>query len=275
MRMHTKAALLGAVLALATLSLALGAPAGEPQRDTRSPTFDDLIPQWELGDSWVVETKTRPLQARSDTGPDTFCKAIQWQFAVARFEKTLADDCYRMEVKCLAPGAVQPSTVLWIDKKSRAVRKIETQLPVPGGFRTVTYNYQFSSGQPSPVLGPLSALPIDLPLFTGGEAKGMQTFAYQMHTGPEEAKELGQLGFAYHVEQRVDPSPSEHVKGLLNETFAKSLTAQPVVEVRLKSGRRQVRQLWQPGLPWPAYSNNGSTECRLVKVIPADAQAQE
>lgn len=274
--MYTKAALVGAVLALATLPVALAAPAAdEPKRDTRSPTFDELMPRWELGDRWVVETKSRPLQVRGDTGPDTFCKPIQWQFAVQRFEKTLADDCYRLEVKCLVAGAVQPSTVLWIDKKSLSVRKIETQLPVPGGFRTITYNYQFSSGQPSPVLGPLSALPIDLPLFGGGEAKGMQTFAYQMHTGPAETKQLGQLGFAYNVEQRVNPVSSEHVKGLLNETFAKSLTKQPVVEVRLKSGHRQVHQLWQPGLPWPVYSKNGSTECRLVKVIPADAEAQE
>ena len=39
--------------------------------------------------------------------------------------------------------------------------------------------FEFSSGQPSPVLGPLTALPVDLPLFVGGEAKGMQTFAYE------------------------------------------------------------------------------------------------
>ena len=274
--MHVKTALVAMVLALTTFAVALGAPAPEQLKpQTRSPTFDELMPRWELGDRWIVETKSRPLQVRGDTGPDTFCRPIQWQFAVQRFEKTLADDCYRVEVKCLLAGAAAPSTVLWIDKKSLAVRKIETQLPVPGGFRTITYHYEFSSGQPSPVLGPLSALPIDLPLFVGGEAKGMQTFAYQMHTGPAETKEIGQLGFAYNVEQRVNSIPSEHVKGLLNETFAKSLAYVPVVEVRLKSGNRHVDQLWQPGLPWPVYSKNGSTECRLVKVIPAGAEARE
>ena len=35
-----------------------------PKRDTRSPTFDELMPRWDLGDRWAVETgpKRAPLQ---------------------------------------------------------------------------------------------------------------------------------------------------------------------------------------------------------------------
>lgn len=276
--------LLAASAALA-LALAFGASAAEPpkrdsatetpKRDTRSPTFDELMPRWDLGDRWVVETISRPLQLREEMSVETVCRPIQWQFAVRKFEKALTDDCYRVEIKCLLGGARQPATVLWIDRKSKALRKIQTQLPVPGGFQTVTQSFEFSSGQPSPVLGPLTALPVDLPLFIGGEAKGMQTFAYETHLGTPGVKNVGELGFAHQIEQRVTPVAYSEVKGLLNDSYAKSLTEPPTVEVRLKDHDRQVRQLWQPGLPWPVYTNAGSTVCRLVKVIPAGQENED
>lgn len=271
--MHKKAVSLVAILAVGGLAGALAARAADqPQRDTRSPSFDQLIPRWELGDSWIVETVSQPLQTRGDASAPSRLKPIQWQFAVQRYEKTLSDDCYRVEVKCLAEGQ-QPTTVLWVDKKSLAIRQIQTQIPTADGFQAVTQSYEFSSGQPSPVLGPLSALPLDLPLFSGNQSKGMQTFMYETHAGKPGEKAVGELGFAHQVEQQVESVATEQVKGLVHETYTKSLSAQPVVEVKLKSGERQVRQLWQPGLPWPVYSKNGSTECRLIKVIPAKEQA--
>ena len=269
----------GVLAVMAGLAAVWGAAAADlPERDTRSPTFDELMPRWELGDRWVVETVSQPLQVRGETSTQPVCRPIQWQFAVQRFEKSLTDDCYRVEINCLAAGAEQPSTVLWIDRKSRALRQIQTQLPVPGGFRTVTQSYEFAGGQPSPVLGPLTALPVDLPLFLGDQAKGMQTFTYETRMGPPGVKNVGELGFAHQIEQQVTPVASSEVKGLLSDSYAKSLTEQPTVEVRLKAYDRQVRQLWQPGLPWPVYSDSGSTVCRLVKVIPAgqtDEQQRE
>ena len=272
--MQKKAVSPVAILAVGGLAGALAARAADqPRRDARSPSFEQLIPRWELGDAWIVETVSQPFQVRGETSAQSRLRPIQWQFAVQRFEKALANDCYRLEVKCLAEGVPQPTTVLWVDKKSRAIRQIQTQIPTPDGFQTVTQSYAFSSGQPSPVLGPMTALPLDLPLFSGDQTKGMQTFTYETHAGPAGTKEVGELGFAHQVEQQVTPVATEQVKGLIHETYTKSLGEQPVVEVQLKSGEQQVRQLWQPGLPWPVYSKNGSTECRLVKVIPSDQKA--
>jgi hypothetical protein len=42
--------------------------------------------------------------------------------------------------------------------------------------------------------------------------------------------------------------------------------------VRLKAAGSLVRQLWQPGLPWPVYSNNGIAESRLVEEAPGEKQ---
>jgi hypothetical protein len=260
-------AAVGATLALGTICWCLAAEPGDPPR--RSASLEQLKPNWQLGDKWIVETITQPLQTRGSMDLRVAARPIQWQFAVQRFEKAISDDCYRVEIRCMLDGPPQPATVLWVDRKSHALRKIQTQIPVPGGFRTVTENYEFADGQPSPVLGPLTALPVDLPLLVGGEAKGSRKFIYEANTNPSGQKALGDVGFAYAVEQEVAPAAPNEAKGLLGDAFAKALVERPAVEVKLKGPGREVRQLWQPGLPWPAYSESGATVSRLVKVIPA------
>ena len=264
----------GGLAALVGLAMVCFCLADQPGAETRSISLQQLKPQWQLGDRWIVETRTQPVQTRRGIARQLAVRPIQWQFAVQRFEKTLDQDCYRVEVRCLMPGRPQPVTVLWVDRKSRALRKIQTQVPVPGGFRTMTENYHFAGGQPSPVLGPLSALPVDLPLLMGDQAKGMQKFVYETNTSPTGVKAVGDLGFAYEVEQQVAPAQPEQVKGLLSDTFSKDIGQRSTVEVQLKRFDRQVRQLWQPGLPWPVYTESGSTVSRLVKVIPAKSESE-
>jgi len=65
------------------------------------------------------------------------------------------------------------------------------------------------------------------------------------------------------------------VKGLFADIFAKDVAVQETVEVRIKGFDRQVRQLWQKGLPWPVYSDNGTTVSRLVKFNAAGGDAQQ
>lgn len=261
-----------AVLALliGPVLLSLGVKAQGPQANRSGQVnLDQLKPQWQLGEQWIVETTTRPIQARGKLDGERG-RPIQWQFAVQKYEKVVADDCYRVEVRCLLEGPQQPSAVLWVDKKSQTLRQITTQIPIPGGFTTLTENYEFPNGQAAPVLGPLNALPVDLPLFRGGESKGMEKFSYDANIGPAGTKAIGDVGFSFDVEQEVSLAQPEQVKGLLADEFTKDLVAKPAVEVKLKRSDRQVRQLWQAGLPWPAYSEDGRTSCRLIKVTKAN-----
>jgi hypothetical protein len=228
---------------------------------------DKLKPHWEVGDQWVVETTSQVQQSGTDGKQKPKSKPIQWQFTVQKPEPNDPKGCYRVEVKCLTPGR-QPAAVLWADQKSLALKRVETQLPVQGQWRKVVESYQSAGDQPSPVLGPLTALPLDMPVFQSG-TKSLQKFTYEAIAGPEGTKAVGDLGFAFEVDQHVAPAGAEQVKGLLHEDFAKELTARPAVEVKLVTSERTVRQLWQPGEPWPSYSSNGRTEARLVKVVRA------
>src|SRR5262249_690111 len=150
-----------------------------------------------------------------------------------------------------------------------------TQLPVQGGFRTVTEQYKSTTANnlPAPVLAPLTVLPLDMPAFLdvqGSKATEPQKFSYEASGGPAQAKDPGDVNFASEVEQQVQPATADDTRGLVAEDFSKGLEKKPVVKVQLRSGPRTVTQLWQAEQPWPLYCTNGKTEARLIKVIPPE-----
>jgi hypothetical protein len=239
-----------------------------------APRLDSLVPQWELGDQWTVETVSRPLHVRGDTSQAVASSPLRWKFEIQRVEEPLQAECFQVEVTCQAEGRGLPKSVFWLDRDSFALRRITTHLPVPGGFQEMTMSYDSVSGQPAPILGPLTALPIDTPVLYSG-TKGLQNFSYTSHFGATGRKELGDVGFAHQVEQQVSEVPQDEVrklfhqhfaKSLADDAFAKSLAARPVTEVRLKSHGREIRQLWQSQRPWPIYCDNGYTVSRLISV---------
>jgi hypothetical protein len=248
----------------------------------RSPLPTPQPPQWNLGDRWTVESVGKRMQVRRGGEAPTI-RPIQWQFSLSRFEKSLTHDCFRVEIRCLANENGRPLTTLWVDRQSRALRQIATEIPVPGGYHTITLNYDCNSGQPSPVIGPLTALPIDLPVLLAARSKGLETFHYRSSSGTPQAKEVDPLLFEHAVEQQIAAVDAAEARKLLDASFAKSLDDDPltksigpapVCEVRLKSAGREIRQLWQDGAPWPIYADNGHCVCRLVSVQPAET-AQE
>jgi hypothetical protein len=270
-RWHLAAALLG--LCGGALLLTGAAPGGAdpPPKPGDGPGVGQLKPRWRPGQKWEVETIGQQIPFGDRPKVQQKSKPLLWEFTVLEPQKLGDQNCIRVQVQAKTGGRTQPLTTLWLDEKSLAIRQVQTQLPVQGTLRTVTESYQFASGQPAPVLTPLTAIPLDMPVFLEG-TKGVK-FTYEAVSGAEGKKDPNDVGFAFEVEQEVNEAGADAVKGLqakglLSEDFTKDLQAKPLVEVRLKAGRRKVQQLWQAGLPWPAYSNNGVTQARLVRVLP-------
>jgi hypothetical protein len=239
-------------------------PAGGPAAPVSAA---QIKPKWTPGDKWVVETTTKLPQVRDDQANKTV--VAQWEFTVLQPENIGTVPFYRLRVKGLG-GEDQPETNLWLDQKSLALVQFQTQIPVPGGFTTLTESYSSSSGQPAPVVGPITAVPIDMPLFLPS-ARGK--FSYDASSGPVGAKRaIGDIKFTVDIDQQVSAAKPEAVKnaGLPNSAFTKSLEAKPVFEVKLETPDRTVRQLWQAEQPWPVFSDNGSTTARLIKVSKAN-----
>jgi hypothetical protein len=255
------------VTLLATLVVVAipAADQGQPAAHVLSP--EQFKPDWRVGDRWIVETTTRAIQAPKP-GADRG-KPIRWQFSVQATEKVNGTDCYRVEAQPQVPGRPQPVTTFWVERQSLALLQFQTQLPVHGGFTTISEHYRFAGGQPVPVQSPLTALPIDMPVFVSNHAKSTQKFQYEAMPGPAGQKMLGDVTFATEIEQAFGPAKPEEVKGLLASELTKDVHSGPVAEIRLNSFQTRVRQLWQAPQPWPIYSENGTTVARLVGVTPA------
>jgi hypothetical protein len=225
----------------------------------------DYKPSWKIGQKWLIETVSHQSQARRDVKAVKSGKPVRWQFEVREIEEIEGTECYKVLVTCLLAGQ-HPEIVLWVDQSSMTLRRVQTGLPTPAGLQVMTESYRSDSGQPFPVFPPLSVPPLELPLFMDG-AKGTQTFAYSTSNASDGTKAIGEIGFAFVVEQDVRQVSDEVTLELTHQAYTKSIVQQPTLEVRLKSAKQRVRQLWQPGSPWPIYSNNGATESRLVQVI--------
>lgn len=254
-----------------------GVPSSEADRGKEpghEVNLEPLKPQWNVGDRWIVETSTLRIQVADKQRSPSRGRPVRWQFTVRGIEKRGEGECFRVEICPLLPGRAQPVTTLWVDRGSLGLRQFQTQLPVAGGFRTVTESYRPAGGQPSPVLGPLTILPVDMPVFLSGAEKGSTTFLYETIVGPAGEKAVGDVSFTMEVQQSVSRPKPEQIKGLWDDAFAKDLQARPVVEVQLKCFDRRIRQFWEPGRPWPTLIDNGTTQARLVKVIPAQPHDQ-
>ncbi len=249
---------IAALVAACTLACVCAADEGEV-------TPEQYKPQWKIGQKWVVETVSRQMQVRRAPIAERTGKPLRWQFEVLAMDKIDERECFRVRVKCLAPGQ-HPETTLWVDRLTMALRQVQTQLPVPGGFHTVTETYRSSSGQPFPAFAPITVPPLELPVFLSG-MKGTQTFSYEASSGPGGVKAVGEIGFAFNVQQHVTRPKLEDVQHLLPEDYTKGLAKKQTIEVRLTAASSNVRQLWQPGLPWPVYSNNRISQSRLITAV--------
>ena len=162
------------LVVMITLELTcLGLAAEEKSRSTVD--LRQVKPKWEVGDRWVVETSTLPIQARREPIELSRGRPIPWQFTVQQDEKVV-DDCYRVEIRCLLAGSPQPVTVLWIDKRSGALRQVQTH-PTADGFAR---SPELRAGRwPAPPILSLLTAFVDLPAFQGNEAKGMEKYTYE------------------------------------------------------------------------------------------------
>src|SRR5262249_14626855 len=147
-------------------------------------------PRWQVGQQWVVESVNTQMQTRRGPQQAPAAQSLQWQFQVQGVERIGPRDCFRIQVGCQHGGQQQPMTTLWMDQQSLALQQLQTQLPVQGGFRTITESYRTAGGQPAPVIAPLTVLPLEMPVLLQG-GKGLEKFTYEATAGTFGTKAVG------------------------------------------------------------------------------------
>ena len=254
---------------LTLAALVVGVGAGVPASDDTSLTQTQRFrPKWQVGDQWTVETQGRQPQTAS---PKPSSVKARWRFAVEAVEPVGAKDCFRIAARPV--DAEEPKTVVWIDRKTTAIRQIQTQLPTPAGYKTVTESYQSSVA--APVVGPLTVLPIALPQFPEAGLKSPDAYQYDTISGPGGIKAVGDVGFSTEIRQSFSVPSDDRIKGLFDDEHIKSLQDRPIVEVQLSTPDETIRQVWTQDAPWPLFADNGLTQARLVQTTRAPDGWQE
>lgn len=229
----------------------------------KNPWEESIRPEWHVGDRWVVETLTRPVgSALPGAGQPV---VVRWDFHVAAIERLDGRECFRIEVV----GQHGPSGWLWIERPSLRVCRMEAAIVVGGQARLLTEDYAPVGGAAAPWLSPLPGLPVDLPAFSLGGAKRLETASYKALPGVAGQKGPADVEFLVPVEQECLAASDPQIKALADDPFAQDAGKGATVGVWLKGPFGQVRQLWKPGMPWPVCAANGSTTSRLVAFNPA------
>ena len=91
---------------------------------------------------------------------------------------------------------------------------------------------------------PITAIPLDLPVFQPNRAKSDATYAYRVSPGPVGAKSTGML-FQNVIRQQAN-APSKAMVRQLSLDRAKGKGSSSI-EVRIQSGERTVSQVWREG----------------------------
>jgi len=255
---------LGAIAICATLLSADPAGSQQPAGDAGA-AAELTRPEWKVGDSWIVETETDPIQGRSAVLAAKL-PLLKWKFVVAGEDKVQGADCYRIEVACIAGGSPTKAT-MWCDKETMFLRQLQTWVYAAGERQSIVESFAAGSQAISaPVLPAVNALPLDMPAFPQAGQKslgGEKSFRFKSTPQAAGAKADGAVAFSTQVTQKIG-KPDEARKKALGPDRSKSITAP--VQVDLESSGRSVKQVWQNGRPWPEYSDNGRTRARLLTV---------
>jgi len=264
---------LGAFVIAACLGgISLADPRPEAEGSSRSETqaaqpAESMRPVWQVGDRWMIDTVSPLVQHHGERGAGIRHLRSRWDFEVVGRESVAAQDCFRLRVTSAAVTKKAVTVTFWVSSRTMTLIRVNLQLPTRNGVHSMTESYDFAAGQSAPVIGPIPALMVDLPFFPGEHTKSASgVFTYESRAGAGRAKQVGDVGFAFAVEQDIRPADSE-LRDRLAGSEVKMYQPDAVAwQVQLKDPFREVLQVWQQGLPWPVFADNGSVVTRLVSV---------
>lgn len=227
---------------------------------------EDFGLNWQIGDRWSVETQT--LQS-----PSSFRKvhagAVEWNFQVTGEDKVSGELCFRVDITCADQRRLQPNVTIWVQQRTGMLVRLTSRVPVDGKYMEYTESYAMADGVPTPVLGIIPALPLDLPIFspTMRNSTSLEPMVYESVAGNGQTKDLNEMRFAYAVTQTVTDVPGNRMKSLSDNGVDEG-----GVKVHMQVGNQNVEQYWTPNKPWPVYSTNGAAVSRLKAYVPANKE---
>ena len=210
-------------------------------------------------DHWRVRCSQLPIQQQDPS----WTPAETWVFAVTGVERT--PDGPRLIVTVTKEGATKPSVRLQLDPDTQAILQAETQMPVPGGFRTFVERPE--PGEP--FVSDVSPVPIALPAPKTVTAS-VKTANQSSHAGdgPTPA-----FSFGRRFNQKTDPLDAgvgqakiQRGMELLRRRGEARLepTGIPRYLTTIEGPGVRIEEVWDDTTPWPLYYETQSSRSWLV-----------
>jgi len=225
-----------------------------------------VLPDRQIGDSWIVETKTLRLQGAHRGKGEQPRTTLRWRFEVKGEEQIEGEPCWRIEVNCITPNTRSGPITLWTSKRTGALRRLRAAVLSAAGVRYIDETYGADGGRAAPALTPIKVLPCDTPVLADIGTKDFQnTYRCVVRPTGGETKAVELSGFTYRITQTAS-EPPEQTKDMVEKSVSDQFSAEELIMIKLRGPHSEVKQYWGPGLPWPAIVENDTTVARLVAV---------
>jgi len=233
-------------------------------------------PRWEAGLTWTVSTVYANAalgKRRPEDGPrkTEWSPATSWMYHVSKVERREGVTYYLVQVKdreheSSALASLVFGTFELSDGSTHLALLRGKFLKQVRNERVLTEMNENEPGQaPRPVLTEMSIIPYDFPVMplmkaSAGEAR-RRVF--------EVTQQLDSMAFAKDVVQLdqigLDPDRFSHGEIARRSGFADvPRNSMVFVELSRDFDGYRCRQVWSPALPWPLYSDNGTSRSVLV-----------
>ncbi|MCS7237124.1 MAG: outer membrane lipoprotein-sorting protein [Thermoguttaceae bacterium] len=253
------------LLVLGALAVTLGSRQASSQQNPLevSQPLAAYKPSWQVGQSWIVETRTPLLQIGRELDQAKSEAILRWKFTVEGTAELDNEKCYVLSARPQAAQSENLELRLWISTDRLLLRRWEASV-IASGRPVRTGETLVAKESPNyPAWVPLTVLPVAFPCWEEVPVKHVHSYRYEVVPGHAEAKTPADVAFVVPVEQESD-SPEER--------FTKSVLGLPadhpspagVVKIDVRSPIGHCQQLWQAGQPWPVWATNGISVSRLV-----------
>jgi len=239
-----------------------------------------FVPQWRVGDRWLVKTERTSLAARNvaqETGTSSL-----WIFKVVGLRDELVQGRDVRFIHIMARNWKTPPAeeagLLFAGRLNATRNRVIALSLVRAAFRqqdgtTVERFYNKNSPGPHPVIGDASPIPTSFPLFLDGGLVGRRTgggSTVELGRVFPVTEQIGTLPFARDVIQQVDVPVTVDPGAVRTVVSADDLRQACQVTITRPDDNARVVQVWHRSQPWFVYDETGTSRSWLVRVHPAE-----
>lgn len=236
-----------------------------------------FVPQWEVGDSWVVQASYRDLLAEDSN--EKWNEPVNWEFKVRAIRNIANVECYVIHIYP-QDSEMNVQAILWLGVQDlRPIRVIDV-FPSASGIQSSRRD--FHPDYPEPLSSIDSIIPYDLPMFPlvrrqtqsadspdGFDAYRRGGTAKQRHN---QVARAGGISFRRIVSQSTS-APSKQFSDVFSQYRAGGQTYQ--VEISQERSSEKMTQLWQQNSPWALSIQTQNMRARLLQNTPSEDETQQ